>query len=135
MYVAIAVVDAMMSEIVTPFAGAWATMLIVTVPTMLVMAYVGLRFTPIVAVYVIEELPVVAGIRRAWALTRGNVGMLFVAGLVVGLIGAFFFVVLSVLALIPFLGVFVSFALLAIAPPVMHSYAFAAYAACLKRAG
>lgn len=69
---------------------AGAAGIVVLVAALVAMAYVGVRLALATPALVLEELGVVAALRRSWSLTRGRfwrtLGVLFVSSLIVGVV-------------------------------------------------
>ncbi|WP_406831921.1 glycerophosphoryl diester phosphodiesterase membrane domain-containing protein [Pedococcus sp. KACC 23699] len=69
---------------------AGAAGIVALVAALVAMAYVGVRLALATPALVLEELAVVAALRRSWALTRGRfwrtLGVLFVSSLIVGVV-------------------------------------------------
>lgn len=112
-----------------------AVALLLWAPTIVTWIYASLRLIVAGPAIVAEDLGVMDGIQRSIALTRGNVGDVFVAGLVVGAVLMCVNMATSILGIIPLFGIFVQLVSGIVMASIQAVFMFLLYAALRDREG
>lgn len=86
------------------------------------------RLMPILPLIVVEELGVGAAVSRAWALTRGRAGTVFLANFVFGIALMGLYMAVGIVSIIPLLGMLVQLAANVLLGSLQSVYAFVLYA-------
>jgi len=102
-------------------------------PTVIAWIYASLRLIAVGPAIVAEDVGVMAGVRRSLELTRGNVGDVFVASLVLGAVLLGVNMAMTVLGFIPLFGALVQFVSGIVIASVQSVFMFLLYAALRDR--
>ena len=95
----------------------------------------SMRLFAVGPIVVIEDVGAFEGIRRSWAMTRGNFGDIFVAFLVFGAIMIGINMATSILGIIPIVGALVQLAAGVVIGSLQSVYIFLVYAALRDKQG
>jgi len=104
-------------------------------PVCIVAFVASLRLFAAGPIVVVEDVGAIEGLRRSWAMTRGNFGDIFVAFLVFGAIMMGINIGTSILGIIPIVGMFVQLAAGVVMGSLQSVYMFLMYAALRDKQG